>query len=63
LVRTPVLPYLLTDPFGFEWNPLNLPHMGDPPVVSQVPMLALMMAYTILGLWVISLPFALTGRG
>jgi hypothetical protein len=103
LVRTPVLPYLLTDPFGFEWNPLNLPHMGDPPVlnmamvwhvevalilvghilsvwlahrvalrlfpsrrhavISQVPMLALMMAYTILGLWVISLPFALTGRG
>jgi hypothetical protein len=103
LVRTPVLPYLLTDPFGFEWNPLNLPHLGDPPVlnmamvwhvevalilvghvlsvwlahrvalrlfpsrrdaiISQVPMLALMMAYTILGLWVISLPFALTGRG
>jgi hypothetical protein len=31
--------------------------------LSQVPMLALMMAYTILGLWVISLPFALTGRG
>lgn len=103
LVRTPVLPYLLTDPFGFEWNPLNLPHLGDPPVlnmaivwhvevalilvghvlsvwlahrvalrlfpsrrdavISQVPMLVLMMAYTILGLWVISLPFALTGRG
>jgi hypothetical protein len=103
LVRTPVLPYLLTDPFGFEWNPLDLPHMGDPPVlnmamvwhtevalilighvlsvwlahrvalrlfpsrrdaiISQVPMLLLMMAYTILGLWVISLPFALTGRG
>jgi hypothetical protein len=32
-------------------------------VISQVPMLVLMMAYTILGLWVISLPFALTGRG
>jgi hypothetical protein len=103
LVRTQVLPYLFTDPFGFEWNPLNLPHLGDPPVlnmamvwhvevalilighvlsvwlahrvalrlfpsrrqaiISQVPMLALMMAYTILGLWVISLPFALTGRG
>ena len=31
LVRTPVLPYLLTDPFGIEWNPLNLPHRGDPP--------------------------------
>jgi hypothetical protein len=28
-------------------------------VVSQIPMLALMMAYTTLGLWVISLPFAL----
>jgi hypothetical protein len=100
LVRAPVLPYLLTDPFGFEWNPLNLPHLGDPPVlnmavvwhvevalilighvisvwlahrvalrifptrreaiISQVPMLLLMMAYTVLGLWVISLPFALT---
>jgi hypothetical protein len=100
LVRAPVLPYLLTDPFGFEWNPLNLPHLGDPPVlnmavvwhaevalilvghvvsvwlahrvalrlfpsrrdaiISQVPMLMLMMAYTVLGLWVISLPFALT---
>jgi hypothetical protein len=103
LVRTSVLPYLLSDPFGYGWNPLNLPHMGDPPVlnmamvwhtevalilvghvlsvwlahrvalrlfpsrreaiISQVPMLLLMMAYTILGLWVISLPFALTGRG
>jgi len=100
LVRAPVLPYLLTDPFGFEWNPLNLPHLGDPPVlnmavvwhaevalilighvisvwlahrvalrafptrreaiISQVPMLLLMLAYTVLGLWVISLPFALT---
>jgi hypothetical protein len=29
-------------------------------VLSQVPMLMLMLAYTILGLWVISLPFALT---
>jgi hypothetical protein len=99
LIRTPVLPYLLSDPFGYGWNPLHLPHLGDPPilnmaavwhtevalilighivsvwlahrvalqlfvrrrdaVVSQIPMLALMMAYTVLGLWVISLPFAL----
>ena len=103
LVRWQVLPYLLSDPFGFEWNPLNLPHLGDPPVlnmamvwhvevalilvghvlsvwlahrvalrlfpsrreaiISQIPMLALMMAYTILGLWVISLPFALNAPG
>jgi hypothetical protein len=28
-------------------------------MVSQLPMLMLMVAYTVLGLWVISLPFAL----
>jgi hypothetical protein len=32
-------------------------------VRTPVLLLVLMMAYTILGLWVISLPFALTGRG
>lgn len=31
-------------------------------MVSQIPMLLLMVTYTIIGLWVISLPFALTGR-
>jgi len=100
LIRLRVLPYLFTDPFGYEWNPLHLPHLGDPPilkmamvwhvevglilcghiaavwlahrialhmfasrreaVMSQVPMLILMLAYTVIGLWVISLPFALT---
>jgi len=29
-------------------------------VLSQVPMLLLLLAYTVVGLWVISLPFALT---
>lgn len=29
-------------------------------MVSQIPMLLLMVTYTIIGLWVISLPFALT---
>jgi hypothetical protein len=30
LIRLPALPYLITDPFGYEWNPLSLPHLGDP---------------------------------
>jgi hypothetical protein len=29
-------------------------------IVSEIPMVVLMMAYTVIGLWVISLPFALT---
>jgi hypothetical protein len=100
LVRSPILPYLFSDPFGYGWNPFHLPSLGVLPIlnmamvwhvevalilvghivsvwlahrialmlfpsrreaiVSQMPMLLLMMSYTVLGLWVISLPFALT---
>jgi hypothetical protein len=31
-------------------------------MVSQLPMLLLMVAYTVIGLWVISLPFALISK-
>ena len=101
LVRIPMLPFFITDPFGLNWNPFGFDYPGgEPPrldmaivwhaevalilighlvsvylahrvalrlfptrreaMVSQVPMLLLMVTYTIVGLWVISLPFALT---
>ena len=31
-------------------------------MISQLPMLLLMVAYTVIGLWVISLPFALISK-
>jgi hypothetical protein len=100
LMQTPRLPYLLSDPFGFGWDPFGLGRFGEAPtldmasvwhtevalilvghvisvylahrvalrlfaqrreaMVSQLPMLLLMVSYTVVGLWVISLPFALT---
>ena len=101
LLRLPAVPYLLTDPFGLDWNPFGFDRPSNEwPVLnmglvwhtevalivighmvsvwlahrialrlfgsrreamrSQLPMLLLMVIYTVVGLWVISLPFALT---
>ena len=100
LTVLPVVPFLLTDPFGAGWNLLALPRMSADPApldmgqvwhmevalilaghvasvwlahrvalrtfptrrqawISELPLLLLMMGYTVIGLTVLSLPLAL----